>query len=191
MNELDNREDLTEREERLLTQLFNIGAVKFGNFKLVLNEKDPKAPLSPVYFDLRLLRRDIYAKDAAVSVYAELLQHLNFDLIADIPTAVTPLVSSLCDRLSIGQITPRTDSKTHGTGSKVDGLLKEDIGKTVLLIDDLVTHADSKLNAISILETNGMKVRDIVVLIDREQGGREKLKEADIIYIVLSICNKC
>jgi orotate phosphoribosyltransferase len=41
-----------------------------------------------------------------------------------------------------------------------------------------VTHADSKLEAIRVLEDNGLKVRDVAVLIDREQGAPEQLAAA-------------
>lgn len=156
-------------------QLFDIGAIKFGDFRLKLHDKNPEAPLSPVYIDLRVLRRFPEAKAAAVDVYQELVQPLRFDLLADIPTAATPFVSSLSDRLGVGMVTPRTDAKAHGTGAKIDGLLDSDVGKTVVLIDDLVTRADSKLEAASILTAQGLTVNDIVVLIDRKQGGREQL----------------
>lgn len=51
-------------------------------------------------------------------------------------------------------------------------------GENVLLIDDLVTRADSKLETITILENAGLKVSDVVVLVDREQGGAKQLAEA-------------
>jgi uridine monophosphate synthetase len=168
-------EGLTKAQEALCLQLFNIGAIKFGNFRLKLHDAKPEAPLSPVYIDLRVLRRFPEAKAAAVSVYEELVRPLKFDLLADVPTAATPLVSSLSDRLSIGMVTPRTDAKTHGSGAKVDGLLSSDKGKTAVIIDDLVTRADSKLEAAKVLEENGLVVKDVVVLIDRKQGGAEQL----------------
>jgi len=167
--------DLTDAQKRLSEQLFDIGAIKFGDFKLKLHEKNPEAPLSPVYIDLRVLRRFPEAKAAAINVYQELLQPLRFDLLADILTAATPFVSSLSDRLGVGVITPRTDAKTHGSGAKIDGMLDSDKGKTVVLIDDLVTRADSKLEAAEILTSQGLIVNDIVVLIDRKQGGKEQL----------------
>lgn len=167
--------DLTAAQKRLSEQLFDIGAIRFGDFKLKLHEKSPKAPLSPVYIDLRALRRFPEAKAAAIDVYQELLQPLRFDLLADILTAATPFVASLSDRLEVGVITPRTDAKTHGSGAKIDGMLASDKGKTVVLIDDLVTRADSKLEAAEILTSQGLIVKDIVVLIDRKQGGREQL----------------
>jgi len=171
-------EGLTDAQERLSAQLFDIGAIKFGDFRLKLHDKNPEAPLSPVYIDLRVLRRFPEAKAAAVDVYQELVQPLRFDLLADIPTAATPLVSSLSDRLDVGMVTPRTDAKGHGTGTKIDGLLDSDKGRTAVLIDDLVTRADSKLEAVGILTSQGVAVKDIVVLIDREQGGKEQLATA-------------
>ena len=48
---------------------------------------------------------------------------------------------------------------------------------TVLLLDDLITKAGSKLNAIQRIESIGLKVKDVLVLVDREQGGGQELKE--------------
>ncbi|HUV42637.1 MAG TPA: phosphoribosyltransferase family protein [Patescibacteria group bacterium] len=169
-----NPENLTA-ESQLCLQLFVIGAIKFGDFRLKVHDKHPEAPPSPVYIDLRLLRREPEAKVAAVDVYQELLKPLKFDLLADVPTAATPLVSSLSDRLGVGMITPRTDIKTHGAGVKIDGMRTFDKGKTVVLVDDLITHADSKLEAVRILRDEGLRVRDVVVLVDRKQGGEEQL----------------
>ena len=80
-----------------------------------------------------------------VDVYEELIRPLQFDLLADVPTAATPLVSSLSDRLGVGMVTPRTDAKTHGSGASIDGLLNSDQGKRAVLIDDLVTMAVPEL----------------------------------------------
>lgn len=168
--------NLTRKERELADNLLEIGAFKFGNFKLKLHDKNPKAPLSPVYIDLRLLRRYPRAKKIAVDVYQELLKGIKFDLLADVPTAGSPLTSSLSDRLKIGMITPRIDKKVHGTGARIDGLGPRDKGKTVALIDDLITTSASKIEAAEFLKYHGMKVKDVVVLIDREQGGPAALK---------------
>jgi uridine monophosphate synthetase len=46
---------------------------------------------------------------------------------------------------------------------------------SLTLIDDLITKGQSKLEAIALLEDAGLKVKDILVLVDREQGGVEGL----------------
>ncbi|MFC1873647.1 hypothetical protein ACFLW3_02425, partial [Chloroflexota bacterium] len=66
------------------------------------------------------------------------------------------------------------EAKGHGTGGKIDGAFEK--GQTALLIDDLITHAESKIEAIATLEAKGLVVRDVVVLVDREQGGASQLE---------------
>ncbi len=172
-----NPEGLTNTQKMLAFMLHGIGAIKFGEFKFKLHDEHPEAPLSPDYIDLRMLRRDVQTKRLAADTYVELIRQLDFNLLADVPTAATPIVSSLSDKLGVGMITPRTDAKRHGTGAKIDGLLPEDKGKKVVLVDDLITMAKSKMEAVDILRNAGMIVEDVVVLIDREQGGKEQLEK--------------
>lgn len=176
----EKEKSLSEPQQRLASQILEIGGVKFGDYKIKLHDKHPEAPLSPIYIDLRLLRRFPDAKRATVDAYEELLTPLKFDLLADVPTAATPLVSSLSDRLQIGMITPRADTKAYGSGAKVDGMLPSDKGKVAVLIDDLVTAADSKIEAAHTLRAAEIVVTDVVVLIDREQGGREQLATEEL-----------
>lgn len=171
---------LTRKERELADNLLEIGAFKFGDFKLKLHKEHPNAPLSPVYIDLRLLRRYPRAKKVAIDVYQELIEGIKFDLLADVPTAGSPFASSLSDRLKVGMVTPRIDKKEHGSGARIDGLGPRDKGKTVLLIDDLITTSSSKLEAANFMKFHGMRVKDVVVLIDREQGGEAQLKKNGI-----------
>lgn len=160
--------------------LFKVGAIKFGNFRLKLHDKHPEAPESPIYCDLRVVQRFPEVSAKAVAVYLRLLVDLKFDLLAGIPIAATPFTASIRDKLNVGMVTPRMEAKTHGTGTKIDGLLDDDKGKTVVLIDDLVTKADSKIEAAEIIRECGLVVKDVVVLIDRNQGGKEQLAQAGL-----------
>lgn len=166
---------LTKAQEKLILDLFDSGMVKFGSFRFVLHEKHPDAPLAPFYIDLRMVRRFPKIRKKVVEVYGDLIKDLKYDLLADVPTSATPMVAILSDKLGVPQITPRSDAKTHGGGAKIDGLLKEDKGSTAVLIDDLITKADSKFEAIKVLKDFGIKVKDVVVLIDRQQGGEKEL----------------
>lgn len=148
--------------------LVEAGCIKFGEFTLASGLK------SPFYVDLRRLRSFPPEKLSVVNAYEQLLAPLHYDILADVPTAATPLVSSLSDRLLIPQITPRADVKGHGSGAKIDGFYEG--GEVAVVVDDLITTSRSKLGAIEILEEEGIKVMDVVVLIDRQQGGREELE---------------
>lgn len=170
-------DEMTEKQRAFADALLDCGAVKFGAFRLKLHEREPDAPLSPIYVDLRVLRSWPDAMDTAVSVLAEMItaKQLAFTRYADIPMAATPLVAILMHLTRVPMITPR-EAKTHGISGTINGDFS--LGETVLVIDDLVTHADSKLEAIRVLEDNGLKVQDVAVLIDREQGAPEQLATA-------------
>jgi uridine monophosphate synthetase len=163
----------TETKKTLALQLFDIGAIKFGAFRLKLHEKNPEAPLSPIYVDLRILRSFPEVLDSAVNIYQELMSNLSFDVLADVPTAATPIVAILSHKLKRPMISPRKEEKSHGIKGAIDGVFHE--GQVAVLVDDLITLADSKLEAISALNQNGITVKDVVVLLDREQGGVEEL----------------
>ena len=166
---------LTAGRRSLALKLFDIGAIKFGAFRLKLHDKNPDAPLSPIYVDFRILRSFPDVMDSAVEVCKDLIDGLQFDVLADVPTAATPIVAVLSHRTRIPMISPRSQEKKHGTKRPIDGMFRE--GQVAVLVDDLITLADSKLAAISILEENGVTVHDVVVLLDREQGGIEELKK--------------
>lgn len=168
---------LTEKQRVFADALLSSGAVKFGAFRLKLHETRPAAPLSPLYVDLRVLQSFPDALDAAVATLIELIEgaQLNFARYAGIPMAATPLTAVLSHITRVPMITPR-EPKTHGGGGSIDGAYRQ--GEVVLAIDDVVTHADSKIEAIRVLEANGLVVRDVAVLVDREQGGPRMLAEA-------------
>jgi uridine monophosphate synthetase len=98
---------------------------------------------------------------------------LAFDRIAAIPYAGLPIGIALALELDRPLIYPRREVKEHGTRRAIEGAFEP--GETALLVDDLITRGDSKLEAIAPLEAAGLTVHDVLVLIDREQGGAEDL----------------
>lgn len=57
----------------------------------------------------------------------------------------------------------------------IEGVWKK--GDQVLIIDDLITNGASKQETFDVFLDAGLKVKDVIVLIDREQGGRENLQQ--------------
>lgn len=171
-------EKLTKTQEKLALSLFEAGAIQFDfkkGWRLKLHEQHPNAPLSPFYIDLRILQSQLEAKQKAVSALIEQTDGIKCDCLAGIPLSAIALASSVSDKLGKPQITPRMDQKTHGQIRKIDGIYQK--GQVALVIDDLVTSADSKLEAIEVLEEGGLIVKDVAVVFDREQGGAEQLAE--------------
>jgi uridine monophosphate synthetase len=76
--------------------------------------------------------------------------------------------------------------KAYGTGKKIEGRWQR--GQTVVVVDDLITSGASLLQTIAVLEEEGMKVNDVGVLIDREQGGKGHIEiEGYNLHSVMSI----
>ena len=167
---------ISKSAQTLAIQLLDTGSVKFGAFKLKLHQTNPDAPLSPIYIDLRIMRSFPNVMATAVGVYREMIKDIRFELLADCPTGATPATAIVAHLTARPMISPRKGDKGYGSGAKIDGSFRE--GQTVLLIDDLITGADSKFEAIRTLEDHGLVVKDVVVLVDREQGGKAQLAKA-------------
>lgn len=68
----------------------------------------------------------------------------------------------------------RAEPKKHGSGNKVDGpTLRE--GLPVLVLDDVLTTGGSLLKAVRAVQDLGCRVEKILVIVDRQEGGRENL----------------
>ena len=102
---------IPEQKRGLAVKLLEIGAIRFGQFKLKLHDIHPEAPLSPIYINLRILRSFPRTLDAIVRVYIELIAGLQFDCYGDVPTEATPIVAVLAHETGIPMITPRTSQK--------------------------------------------------------------------------------
>jgi orotate phosphoribosyltransferase len=77
----------------------------------------------------------------------------------------------------------RKEPKGHGTGQRVEGGLPE--GARCLVVEDSMTTGGSALKAIEALEEFGATIVGVLTLVDREEGGREKLETAG--YPLLSV----
>lgn len=159
---------MRRRTDHLANTLYDHGCVKFGTFTL-------KSGLtSPIYIDLRLLvSYPTVLKQVAASLI-EVAQDLTFDRIAAIPYAALPIGVAMGLLMDRPMIYPRRETKEHGTRRPIEGAFEA--GETVLLIDDLITRGGSKLEAIRSLEAAALIVKDVLVLIDREQGGGSDLR---------------
>jgi orotidine 5'-phosphate decarboxylase subfamily 2 len=174
------------RLEEVADQLFEV-AVKFGAFRLKLHDTQPDAPLSPIYLNLRTpdnpkpgpLKPELVEMITRL-LYEILVQTMDLDFryISGLPRAGDPLAAGLMENADYwGTVTLLHLEKEEGTGGRrIARLLEEPkvLGK-VLLVDDLITQADSKIEAIDVLEGSSLQVTDLVVLVDREQGGTEWL----------------
>ena len=171
-----------DEREQLALKLQEIGAVKFGTFTLKSGLR------SPVYIDLRVLVSYPEALKMAGRQLAKKAESakLKFDCIAGIPFAAIAIATAVGLEKNWRMVFPRKEVKEYGTKVAVEG--KFTAGETVLVIDDLITTGGSKFEAIAPLEKEGLKVNDVLVLVDREQGGAaELLKEGYHLHAVFTV----
>ena len=74
--------------------------------------------------------------------------------------------------------TVRKEPKDHGRGRRIEGNFQA--GDTVLVVDDVITTGGSTLKAIDAIEAEGGKVAAALVLMDREEGGRQAIEARGI-----------
>ena len=108
-----------------------------------------------------------------MAAYAELARPLTYDRLAGVPYAALPVAAGLALQLGQPMIYPRKEVKAYGTGQTVEGDYRP--GQVALAVEDVITLGGSLLKAIETLEGEGLVVRDVIVLVDRQQGGRENL----------------
>jgi uridine monophosphate synthetase len=164
----------------LADNLLSTGCVKFGEFTLKSGMK------SPIYIDLRQIISHPQLLDQIGVAYLSLLKGLTFDRIAGLPYAALPIATSVSLRGGYPMIYPRKEVKEYGTKAVIEGEFHP--GETAIVLDDLATTGGSKFEAIEKLTAAGLKVRDVVVLIDRQSGAKEALEQAGFrLHAVLTI----
>ncbi len=156
--------------------LFKIDAVKFGVFKLSTGKA------SPYYVDLKVIPSfpDVFRE--IIDFYTEAITNQiglkNFDRIAAVPITGIPFASQIAYNLKKPFLYVRKGVKLQGRERRVEGVLFS--GDRVLLIDDLVTTGVTLRKAAEAIKAEGGVVTRAVAFLDREEGGKEKLKEADV-----------
>lgn len=170
-----------EDEKRYLMKHISLGlirnkALKIGDYILASGKK------SPYYVDLRQSISNPIAMDwianALARIVANEIGRGKVDKIMGVPTAGVPFATLVSQKLAIPMLYYRKERKEHGVRKKIEGDMERN--DRIVMIDDLITTGQSVIEAAIAAREQGGIVSELVVLLDREQGGKDHLRTQKI-----------
>jgi orotate phosphoribosyltransferase len=162
----------------LADTLWQLEAIEFGEFTV-----GRTAVESPVYINVRKLIAHPTALWRAAHVIHEEISALQsmrhrqmdyFDLVAGVPLGGLHVATAYALTAKVPMIYLHP---TRG-GNVVEGVYLP--GQTAIIMDDLVTGGGSIFETAVRLQEVGLNVHEAFVLIDRQQGARQRLKKVGI-----------
>lgn len=157
-------------KEELIEELFDIGSIQFGDFVLKVSDGYISTPF---YVDMRRIMSHPELMQKVVALIADMTKDLKYELVCGVPYAALPYAVGVSLEINKPMIMSRQTAKHYGTCKTVEGHYND--GQVVLLIEDVIVSGASLLSAADTLCHAGLKVKDVVVLCDRQQGAREKI----------------
>lgn len=171
----------------LALALFDTGAIQFGKFKLKIHEQYPQAPYSPIYLNFRIPPKGVLTDDLILEIGEQLyniadLEGLCYQRIVGLPKAGNPLAEAFItasDSVLYPEELLYLEKEETETRRRILSIIKGEFqeGEFVLVLDDLITKAGTKIEGIEAIRSNELRVTDCIVFVDREQGGKEQLAE--------------
>ncbi len=167
---------LNGERETLLTLLAQ-KAYRFGDFSLASGKKSSHyVNCKPVSLSgLGLL-----------SISSLFLKQLNQgdSGVAGLTLGADPLVSGVVmlaaqSGIELSGLIVRKEAKGHGTGAWLEGPLPPK-GSLITVLEDVVTTGGSSLKAVKQLRNQGYFVKQVLAIVDREEGGADAMAKADL-----------
>jgi orotate phosphoribosyltransferase len=177
----DIERNIWQEEKRYLMKQISLGlvrnnALRIGDYVLHSGKK------SPYYVDLRQSISNPIAMDWIGNSLARMVINeigkSKVDKIMGVPTAGVPFATIVSQKLAIPMLYYRKERKEHGVRKKIEGDMERN--DRIVMIDDLITTGQSVIDAAEAARDQGGIVSELVVLLDREQGGRDYIRNRSI-----------
>lgn len=151
----------------IIQQLYQIEAIKFGNFTL------KSGVTSPIYIDLRQIIAYPKLMQSIARLIWEQVKHIECDMVCGVPYTALPLATCIAVEFNKPMLIVRKEAKAYGTKKQIEGCYQP--GQTCLIIEDVVTSASSILSVMEELKKEGLIVHHAAAFLDRQQNGQQNL----------------
>ena len=154
--------------------LYLSGCLKFGSFKI------KSGATSPYYIDLARLLSSPRQLCAIANIAAEKIKQImisdRIDKLASIELKGALIAPSIACNLNLPCVIVRKEDKAYGVTGRIAGadVIK---GDNIIFFDDVISEGLSKIEGIKPLQELGANVRNLLVVINREHGGKEKMEK--------------
>ena len=160
--------------DKVADALYLSGCLKFGSFKI------KSGAISPYYIDLARVLSTPKQLCAIAEVASEKIREImtteRIDKLASIELKGALIAPSIACNLDLPCIIVRKEDKTYGVTGRITGA-EVTIGDNVLFFDDVISEGLSKVEGVKPLHELGANVKHILVVVNREHGGKEKLEK--------------
>lgn len=166
--------DVSEPAFIVAKALYRTGCLKFGSFKI------KSGALSPYYIDLASLLsspKELHqVADAAASEVKKIMNTEKVDKLASIELKGALILPCIACKVDLPCTVVRKEDKAYGVTGRIAGA---EVAKNenIVFFDDVISEGLSKLEGIKPLEELGANVKHVIVVVDREQGGKENLEK--------------
>jgi orotate phosphoribosyltransferase len=165
-----------DQKKRQLLQLLKEKSFKYRPdppFKLASGRE------SPYYIDCRPTTFSAQGLALVGEIIFEMIKDLPVQAIGGLTLGADPLAHAVAlisyqKGRPINSFTVRKEAKEHGTGGLVVGDVRP--GDRVVILEDVITTGGSAIQAVTAARDFGLEVTKVIVLVDREEGGKEAVE---------------
>lgn len=163
----------------LIDSLKECEAIRFGDFILASGKK------SNYYIDIkkasavpRILKQ--IAHEISIKIKHD---SIDADYIGCVALGGVPIAVAVSLETDLPLIMIRKEAKEYGTKGQIVGDFIKN--STVLMVEDVATTGGSVLKAIKLLKEEGLVIRHVIVVVDREEGAHSALADEGVELIPL------
>ncbi len=160
--------------DKVADALYLSGCLQFGRFKI------KSGATSPYYIDLARVLSAPKQLCIIAEVAAKKINQIKatepINKLASIELKGALIAPSIACNLNLPCVIVRKEEKAYGVTGRIAGA---DVAKgdNILFFDDVISEGLSKVEGIKPLKDLGANVKHLLVVVNREHGGKEKLEK--------------